>query len=163
MFLGWRIDMVNIRILRHIPIILVIASGTLISACAKQNDPRSIKGVTEEIREYYDRFSEYYNVDPYYVSAEFVEEVGDERTVAVCRSWSNGYRQISIEIGFWSGLTDYGKEQLVFHELGHCVLNRGHNNSVDNGCPESIMNDSAFGDSKCYSDYRDELIAELGE
>ena len=36
-------------------------------------------------------------------------------------------------------------EQLVFHELGHCELGLGHDNSQDSsGCPLSIMHEDEF-------------------
>ncbi|HUH74687.1 MAG TPA: hypothetical protein VLZ75_09785 [Chitinophagales bacterium] len=36
--------------------------------------------------------------------------------------------------------SDFSREQLVFHELCHCILNRGHNNdTLLNGNPASIM------------------------
>ena len=89
---------------------------------------------------------------------------GDCSTVAICRTWGQGHREIVIEGPYWEKLSDYGKEELVFHELGHCVFNRGHNEDTrDNGCPVSIMYPYIFGGSWCYSNYRDDLITELGE
>jgi hypothetical protein len=35
-------------------------------------------------------------------------------------------RLIVIDIGFYKSAKDYEKEALIFHELGHCVLNRPH-------------------------------------
>ncbi len=33
-----------------------------------------------------------------------------------------------------------GKEALIFHEIGHCILGRSHNNEpLPNGDPKSIM------------------------
>ncbi len=39
--------------------------------------------------------------------------------------------------------SDYSKEQLIFHELCHCILNRGHvRDTLQNGNPSSIMKPS---------------------
>lgn len=35
--------------------------------------------------------------------------------------------------------TDYNRRELVFHELGHCVLDRVHDERMAQGYPESIM------------------------
>ena len=142
---------------------LAISSTFFITACAQpQTDPRAFRSQPEEVKEYYSRFQEYYNVNPYYVSAGFVDKL-DGTKVAICTSWDSGYREIRFKSSFWDGLGDYGKEQLVFHELGHCVFNLPHNNNrYSNGCPMSIMNEYAFGDTNCYSWYRDELISNLG-
>lgn len=152
----------NTDILRRISILLAVGSTLLVSACAQQRDPRTFKAPIEEVHEYYDRFYDYYGVDPYYVSAGFVEEI-EGNTVAICKSWSSGHREIWIESSYWDELGDYGREQLVFHELGHCVFSLDHsNNEYSDGCPESIMNEYTFGDTWCYADYHEDLIDELG-
>lgn len=49
------------------------------------------------------------------------------------RCWSNG--RVDINPYFWNSSTLQAREQLVFHELGHCLLGRGHqdqkNSAVD--------------------------------
>ncbi len=147
------------------PIILTIG---LLTSCAQQEGFRVAKSLPNEIREYYSRFHEYYGIDPNYVSVEFVDDVkGDDGTcsaVATCTAYPSGLREIVIEKPYWDELGDYGKEELIFHELGHCAFDRGHDESVrDDGCYASIMNPYVFGDTLCYSDHRDELIIELGE
>ena len=36
------------------------------------------------------------------------------------------YRHVTINKSIWQRLDESQKEQLVYHELGHCVLNHGH-------------------------------------
>ena len=124
--------------------------------------------MSEDVEEYYDRFYEHYHIDPYYVSVGFTDSdiLIDNHacsTVAVCKLYSTGYREMVIEQSYWDNAGDYGKEELIFHELGHCVFNLGHDESLrDNNCAASIMNPYLFGDTQCYSLYRDELILDLG-
>ena len=87
------------------------------------------------------------NVDP--VFQEFVDEFIEEAATygqeidfsdtglsiqfrdAVDRGSSGvclGNHRIEIETVFWAGLTDFDKQGLIFHELGHCELNRPHRN-----------------------------------
>jgi hypothetical protein len=58
----------------------------------------------------------------------------------------NSEPQKTVEINstnspFWKTISDNDKEALVFHELGHCLLNRitHKNDTFANGSPKSIM------------------------
>jgi hypothetical protein len=63
------------------------------------------------------------------LSIEFRDAV-DVETGGVCR----GNHQIEIEKFYWEDLNDDEKEGLIFHELGHCELNRRHrNDTLPNG------------------------------
>ena len=74
----------------------------------------------------------------------------------------HGHKDIVIKQPYWNTLGDYGREQLIFHELGHCALNRDHDNNKDiYDCPMSIMYQFTFGDTDCYPPYRNELLQEL--
>ncbi len=48
-----------------------------------------------------------------------------ETAVGVCR----GDHLIEIEQEYWKGLNDSQREGLIYHELGHCELNRPHKNA----------------------------------
>lgn len=50
-----------------------------------------------------------------------------DNAAGVCR-FSD--RSIEIEVTVWDNLSEAGREQLIFHELGHCVLDRRHRNVV---------------------------------
>lgn len=84
-----------------------------------------------------------------------------------CKTYSNGYRLIEIDHEYWQNSDDLAKEQLIYHELGHCVLNRGHSNTLvphpeyGYNIPNSIMYFRAFGGSLFYGDYRSHYIEEL--
>ena len=53
-------------------------------------------------------------------------------------------------------MSEERRQELIFHELGHCELNLDHDetyNETDN-CPTSIMNPFVFGDygvDNCYT------------
>ena len=72
-----------------------------------------------------------------------------EKYAGVCHSWTNGHREITINKKHWDNYSDKQREQLIFHELGHCALNREHHNDDTitlNGtlCPDSIMRSKMF-------------------
>lgn len=65
----------------------------------------------------------------------------DPGTVGVCTTYDDDtIRDIVIDTKYWNNVTDLQREELMFHELGHCVLNREHrNDALADGCPASIM------------------------
>lgn len=80
-----------------------------------------------------------------------------------------GNHHIVIDKSEWTALTDTQKEYLIFHELGHCELDRRHkNDQFDNSLWKSLMRGDPlvgtqinipvpyFGFRKNY--YRDELF-----
>lgn len=53
-------------------------------------------------------------------------------------------RDLTINKVYWEAWVANGKkedmEQLMFHELGHCTLSRGHFDTLSSGIAQSIMN-----------------------
>lgn len=73
--------------------------------------------------------------------------------VGTCTKYSN-YRVIEIDPISWENLPDSNRLALLAHEIGHCDYNLEHNtNILENGCFESVMYPSNFGDN-CWSDYK---------
>ena len=68
---------------------------------------------------------------------------------------------IEIDPIYWNEASDTEKEVLLFHEMGHCVLNKEHNETVltDFNMPKSIMYPYVFNNP--YSRYRDYYVNEL--
>ncbi len=88
----------------------------------------------------------------------------------VCKRWYNGARLVEIDIIYFFNASESQKEQLVYHELGHCALFRDHDNSRvvfrdDPGVrfPYSVMNDVAFSISEiiAYDKYKKHYMVEL--
>lgn len=48
---------------------------------------------------------------------------------------------IIVDQKFWnrSDITDIQRTELLFHELGHCILGRKHDTRLSNNLPESLM------------------------
>jgi len=59
--------------------------------------------------------------------------------------------RVYIDIDFWRKANDLEREFVVFHELGHCFLNRGHLDDADaNGACKSMMHS---GEGDCRNSY----------
>jgi len=54
---------------------------------------------------------------------------------------------IQISQAFWGGMNSQQQEDLLFHQLGHCVLGRVHRLDLNNGLPLSIMSPSLIAAS----------------
>lgn len=63
---------------------------------------------------------------------------------------------ITISTDYWPTLTDLGREETLFHELGHCAMGLGHDNNMvtdpltGNPIPESIMYYQVIGNQEYY-------------
>lgn len=86
---------------------------------------------------------------------------------AVCEIFSDGYKLIRINELYWSYYGESAREELVYHELGHCVLDRDHSEELtippaySYAIPNSIMYPYAFGNSFYYLIFRDHYVEEL--
>lgn len=48
---------------------------------------------------------------------------------------------VTIDLNYWTTASEDDRQELIDHELGHCILLRQHrNDSLSNGNPASIMN-----------------------
>lgn len=57
----------------------------------------------------------------------------------------SGTPRVEISEEYWIRMDTDAREELMFHELGHCVITRGHRGSVDaSGFPLSVMNPFIF-------------------
>lgn len=119
--------------------------------------------IEEEFMKYVDKFDSIYHTN-----VGIMMEWGDltNNMVGVCKWWDDGHREIQIDRQAWPSFTDNGKEELIFHELGHCILNLPHNeNRINIGgwrsVPQSIMYPTVFGDSYFYEDLKDYYYNQL--
>lgn len=56
-----------------------------------------------------------------------------------CRQQIGETPTITVSYHAWQYFDNNQKEALIFHELGHCILNRRHENTTENGIPISLM------------------------
>ncbi len=80
-----------------------------------------------------------HNVD---IPIIFAQKDGD--VIGACKIWSDGYRAIEIDPDYWnSGITNLHRRALIYHELGHCILDLPHNSNMityySSKIPQSFM------------------------
>lgn len=93
-----------------------------------------------------------------------IEEIHQENVAGSCKYGSHINNEVTIDQSFWNRSSNLYKEFVVFHELGHCVLLRGHDESANNqGQCLSIMRSGTGSCRDSYSHqnreaYLDELF-----
>lgn len=69
-----------------------------------------------------------------------IENIYRHETVGLCNHQPERPNQLIIDNHFWERASNIKREMIVFHELGHCVLSKKHNNRINSdGTCYSIM------------------------
>ena len=146
------------KIVSLVSFALVIGCGTPFKDVVNMGKRSYNKSKTDELfRPYINNFIKQFDIS---VKVPVTLRKLDANKAGVCLIWSDGYREVQINSTHWQFFTEEQKEQLVFHELGHCVFNLGHDDSLmpsNDNCPNSIMRSSMFSRfeaSNCYAPER---------
>ena len=101
------------------------------------------------------------------VTVPIVYDSLGKETVGLCETFADGYRLIRIDTDFWQTMGNGGKEEVIYHELGHCQLDRDHVAQLTStpayryAIPNSIMFPYIFGDASFYWMFREHYVQEL--
>ena len=123
-----------------------------------------------EFYPYIQEFESYSKLNTSQVPISFANLEGN--TAGVCHYFRMGegpirWGYIEIDEPNWKLMSQNQKVNLIFHELGHCVLGRDHTpkNSVE-ACPSSFMDDTILS-NYClelhYKDYLHEMFPSISE
>lgn len=142
-------------------------------SCADTNDDliSAENLIDEELQSFVDAFeseaiSRGFNIDVEALGVRVeLADISQNNVAGVCFYHSDNPGRIEIDAPFYNRMTNLQREFVVFHELGHCVLSRGHSEAqFNNGICESIM---ASGTGNCRENYtnrtRSSYIDELFE
>lgn len=99
----------------------------------------------------FERIAKECQVELYDASLKFAST--REKLYGWCRPYSGS---VLINSRHWNKLTAVKKEQLIFHELGHCRLDQKHDDDDLN-----IMNTKGFIDEETYTEYYNYFIRKL--
>jgi hypothetical protein len=104
-----------------------------------------------DLLRYVERFDFQYNIrlDPKYRTEDVVVLMVDnfddddrcwkDTIIGICTTSPFRYPTIQISREFWKEVGDPQKEALYFHEAGHCLLGRDHDNREYLWAPKSLM------------------------
>jgi hypothetical protein len=123
--------------------------------------------IAPELLQYVELFESYYGTQ---VGVDVIFEHLPGTWAGVCHKREN-HNTIAVDYTVYDLYKDnsYAIEEIVLHELGHCVLYRKHDDTVGEEVigdhhytkPRSIMYSSMFGSSYMYSKYHIYYLEEL--
>lgn len=92
--------------------------------------------------------------------------LNEDRLAGICSIRGDGFREIVINKNLWRKITHEQREELIFHELGHCQFNLRHIEGQYHltGCPISIMAPATFSDHQataCYKRHRPYYLGQI--
>ena len=148
----------------------VFAFLVLVSLSACEKDEVIEATVDSRLQVYFDRFvsegalrGKTIDFAAIPVSGQ-IESIDQNNVQGQCQTNSARPNVLIVDIGFWDNSSDIEKEFVIFHELGHCYLDRNHLDTQDgNGVCQSMMHSGTSGCTNNYnlntrSDYLDELF-----
>lgn len=105
----------------------------LLSACAPEMKKEGLK-VDSVLQAYASRFEQVSLQQNRPVTLQDItitfEETLAGNTIGLCRKGGGEQPKVIINKSFWDVATNSSREQLMFHELAHCVLGRDHDNTT---------------------------------
>lgn len=133
-------------------ILFLTSCGEIKDFLVKDSPPPPPKASDPILREYVNRFEDLYGIRVN-VPINF-SELGLNHA-GVCTQWASGYAEIEVDETEWHKFNLDQREQLIFHELGHCVFSRQHDNgTLPDTCPKSIMRSFMFNSFEIYKCYK---------
>ena len=147
--------------------ILLTASLLVGWSCAKDDEPQFL--VDAPLQPYFDSFAAEAALRNVVIDYEALMISGDIRIIAAqnvigqCVHTEKEPNTVIVDKFYWDDADDLEREFLVFHELGHCALNRGH---IDDSDPQGdCVSMMTSGTGLCRINYtaatREALLDEL--
>lgn len=163
-------------------IFLALVILTLATACGPQPQPmRQAQNIDAALSPYLDKFlssasDNGMTLNTSSLSMTFSEtmppsSIPNSQVLAYCQRSSYG-QSVVVWTAYWNQTSVSNREQLIFHELGHCLLGLSHDDTTQPAfdyygtpsympnAPRSIMNTFHFG-AGLYSGNRDAYLKQL--
>ncbi len=139
--------------------ILALSTIIILSSCYSDNQEfvqqESIQydGVDRSLWSFFSRFEEEaqlrglsYDLNDLGITG-VIESIPEDGVAGTCE-YGRHIHHVTVDRNFWNRSSEVSREFVVFHELGHCVLGRGHEEGTfANGLCLSIMR-SGLGDCR---------------
>ncbi|MEM1124995.1 MAG: putative metallopeptidase [Bacteroidota bacterium] len=158
----------------HLKILFLFLSTYLLFSCdsriAEQLEPIAYDKVAPELWIHFQKFEREATARGVDIDLRAlaitgkIEPIPVRNIVGLCNHQATNGKEVIIDEAFWKRASKYEREAIIFHELGHCVLDRNHEDGVmDNGMCKSLMRS---GFSPCFtlynhSDHQEHYLDEL--
>jgi hypothetical protein len=114
---------------------LLLIAFAVIGSCAKDEEPEYL--IDAPLQEYFDRFQAEAALRNIVIDYKAMMISGDIRIIGTpnvigqCGHTEKEPNVVIVDKFYWDSADDLEREFLVFHELGHCALDRGHLDDSD--------------------------------
>lgn len=98
------------------------------------------------------------------ITVQFTEDSldDDDEGKAMARCYRGfGARYVVVARNYWDKMHDLQREEVIFHELGHCLLDRPHRNEERFNVPCSLMNGTGLPYIADYGSHKENYLDEL--
>jgi len=135
-------------------ILLGFSTSLLIMSCAKENSENlaiEALNIDDELAPYFERFVAEGTIRGQEIDLAakliegFIIDIEAEDVVGQCSHSASTTKKVNIDRTYWNSATDLEKEFVVFHELGHCYLERSHSDAQENRTCTSMMHSGTSG------------------
>lgn len=126
---------------------MILVFAIFIFSCTNEQEFRSFENTDSELWTYYanfedEAFARGIEIDLNALNlSSSISNINGNGIAGSCQFHSDQPNVVTIDQEFWANASELIREMVVFHELGHCVLFRGHlENFNSEGTCISIMN-----------------------
>lgn len=158
--LGQRVVSLGLRRPRIWPTIFAVLLVALSSGCGKKEAARDTGEFESYLNQFEKEFHEYSGFQLAEPSIRIHRGTLTKSQLAVCRLNAEG-ADITVNDMYWDSLSSTHRELVMYHEFGHCLESRKHEDSEGDGRKyKSIMNSmpQLLVD---YKDHREDYVREL--
>ena len=136
-----------------------------ITACSEED----VVETDAELQPYFDLFAQEAEARGFVVDYEaeriegLIQDIPDSAIQGQCFRNTSKPKKVIIDVDYWNNATKEEKEFIIYHELGHCFLDREHlNDANSDGTCVSIMHaNPGVCNFNLTSDNRDDYLDEL--
>lgn len=116
-------------------LVVLVLSVLHVVSCGPQSPAEHSKELVQYI-EWAERTFQY---SAKYVKVVLVDKAPGEPPAGHFVAGSCHKGEVFITQSIFKSLTEHYRNMLIAHELGHCLLGLGHDDTIEDGCPVSYM------------------------
>ena len=91
-----------------------------------------------------------------------LQNITDSNVLGQCFRNEEKPKKVIIDLDYWNEASEIDKQFIIFHELGHCFLNRNHDDSKDeNNICNSIMHSTPDACTSLFAERKEQYLNEL--
>ncbi len=145
--------------------LIVVPISIMIAACGSDiptvhTNPDLSYAQDAELSPYFKRFEADTGLSTEFIQAEFATLASGMAGLCNVSKQAPKGNLIKIDKAKWNNFSDTQREQVIYHELGHCLLLQFHRSDAIAPCPSSLMYPKVL-DEKCYSEHKAIYVNEL--